>query len=448
MMHINCIVSLIKRVEKSKPCHFTLLFTHQKLRLCVKSQTFSASTKIIRQDCIESNNNVTNVNNYIKESCDTNEKMITNEYINHENLKSHVNNINPTFAEVCPAKYMKTNIKIIDTLYLMEEKTAEKFSNLIIDDLSKNMTYVAEANPGIGLLTEKLLNAGVTRIRAYESQECFFPALRQLQKKYSSRLDIIKGNLFKMSKLHYMDSHDQKGRVKSMFKDTKPVLWSDKTYMQVIGAVADFVFLKHLILCVIFQSCFMSNGRPCFYLAIPPSMWNIINCRQTNGRMHSRHILFQILFDFKYYGELNRLSFVPWQKEKLIKRQNYKKYDHQTLCVVKIEPKANLFTDVLKPTQLLPFWYFIKHHITSNKRRLIPELEKWIPGCGVRLIAKDYNIFTQFIDLKPCEVLDIYKEFESWPEYKTSLFLSSVNTYIQSMHQNITVKYTYDDILE
>jgi len=49
-----------------------------------------------------------------------------------------------------------------------------------------------------------------------------------------------------------------------------------------------------------------------------------------------------------------------------------------------------------------------------------------VPGCGIRLIAKDYTIFTEFRDLTPAQVMELFKEFKSWPEYENSYFLTSM----------------------
>lgn len=62
---------------------------------------------------------------------------------------------------------------------------------------------------------------------------------------------------------------------------------------------------------------------------------------------------------------------------------------------------------------------------------------KWIPGCGIRLIEKNYNIFTRFVDLTPLEFLKLHKDFTSWPEYESSLFLSSACSYIQIVNRNV-----------
>ncbi|KAG8233050.1 hypothetical protein J437_LFUL004271 [Ladona fulva] len=48
--------------------------------------------------------------------------------------------------------------------------------------------------------------------------------------------------------------------------------------------------------------------------------------------------------------------------------------------------------------------------------------------CGPRLIVKGFTIFTQFGELSPSEILSVFQEFISWPEYSTSSFLPSMHT--------------------
>lgn len=60
---------------------------------------------------------------------------------------------------------------------------------------------------------------------------------------------------------------------------------------------------------------------------------------------------------------------------------------------------------------------------------------KWVPGCGIRLIAKDYTIFTQFGDLTPAQIVELFKEFKSWPEYNENNFLASMKQ--SSIHSEL-----------
>jgi len=63
-----------------------------------------------------------------------------------------------------------------------------------------------------------------------------------------------------------------------------------------------------------------------------------------------------------------------------------------------------------------------------------------VPNCGIRLIAKNYTVYTQFGDLTPAQILEIFKEFKSWPEYNEDNFLSSMRKYINT-HNKLSSLY-------
>lgn len=426
MIRVNFMTSLIIHTEKNKSCYLKLFLMHRKFCL---STNFLHPQNISMKGTNKKNN---------KQKIDDNNTlstMIKNGYVNNLNIKDYLSIINPQYNEICPKKYLRRVNKTLDLSYLVTEKDGKNFVNLIIDDLSKNMTFVAEANPGTGELTKNLLEAGIRNVYVYEPNECFFPVLNKLQEKYPNRLEIRKGNILQMSKLYFMDLQDNKQRINEILKDVPYTSWEDKSCMQVIGTTMDNVLLKHLIWCVVFRTSFMSRGRTSFYLAIKPSVWNILIYPQNKARMHFFYIMYQTLFDYKDLGNIERLSYIPWPKHSL--KQNSKNNDNKFLNVVKIEPKPYLFNNELKPSQIISYWYFVKYHLKSTSQRVIPELEKWIPGCGIRLIEKNYNIFTRFVDLTPIEFLNLYKDFTSWPEYESSLFLSSAYSYIQIVNRNI-----------
>lgn len=52
---------------------------------------------------------------------------------------------------------------------------------------------------------------------------------------------------------------------------------------------------------------------------------------------------------------------------------------------------------------------------------------KLVPGCGTRLIKINYNIFTQFNDLNVGEIFDLFMEFQSWPEFSESIFVTGAS---------------------
>lgn len=177
-------------------------------------------------------------------------------------------------------------------------------------------------------------------------------------------------------------------------------------------------------------------------------------------------MLFQIMFEHEFIKKVPRKYFLPWQfeynfnKNNKLSKVNRVSPDHMYL--VRIVPRANLF-DLVSQENMPALWYFIKQHCVSRKNRIIPSLEKWIPGCGPRLItlngkpevvknldpninlkslpmystpsttmslndaAQGINIFTQFGDLNPSQMLNLFHVFSSWPEYDQCTFLASMD---------------------
>lgn len=65
--------------------------------------------------------------------------------------------------------------------------------------------------------------------------------------------------------------------------------------------------------------------------------------------------------------------------------------------------------------------------------RLFPLDRKWISGCGPRIIMDGMTIFTEFGDLTPQEILSLFHNFVSWPEYPVCPFIASMETSFTKM---------------
>lgn len=191
------------------------------------------------------------------------------------NIVDYVQSINPDIIDICPKQVMKICGKETNILYLIDKNAAAKFVSMIIDDLSKNMCFVAELNPGLGILTTELLKAGVPLIHLYEAKMELHPTLNKLQDIYPGRLDLRAFNLIKISQLLYMDREMDRKQVQEALQAVETTKWEDKTCMQVIGATSTSNFFKHLVYSLLFRNCLMSCGRPVFYIAVPPSLWYV-----------------------------------------------------------------------------------------------------------------------------------------------------------------------------
>lgn len=194
-----------------------------------------------------------------------------------DDIINYIQDVNPDVADFI--RSMKWTLKkgVTSVLHLIDKDIAAKYVSLIKNDLSKNMCYVAEMNPGFGVLTRELLKVNVSKIHLYEAN----PKLDNVQKtictKYPGKLNLISSNsnLFALTRLFYDDKMTTNEKWLDNFKAIERKNWEDETYMQVIGASDSrylFTFILHSLL---FRKGFMFYGRPTFYIAVLPTMWHV-----------------------------------------------------------------------------------------------------------------------------------------------------------------------------
>ena len=316
-------------------------------------------------------------------------------------LSEYLNDMNPIFRKKVIKDYLSLKVNRADP-YLINDNVSNEFTRLIKDDLLENMCYVIELNPGYGLLTRRMS---------------------------------------KMSGLN--NSYDMPNKPNihlcKLYNNVPKREWEEESCMQIIGTVTKSIFIRHLVISVIFQTGFMMHGRPIFYLALSPSIWNYIKCDAK--RSSTLYIMFNILFNATMFGTLDRKGFLPWQQIRKVKTRTLTfEDDNQLLYVVKLEPNSNLLSLFGGREQLIYFWHFVRFCFYRPSLRIIPTLERIIPGFGERLIEQDYNIFTQFKELNINQIIDLYMQFKSYPGFNESSFLASGNNirrmYDPYMQQN------------
>lgn len=193
-------------------------------------------------------------------------------------ILNYIQKINPDIIDIIQSmKYGTLRKADTNILHLIDKDTAAEYVSLIKDDLSKNMCYVAELNPGFGVLTRELLKVGIPLIHLYEGYLRLHKVLEAICKEYPGRLNLITSkhaNLFGITRAFYDDKITDE-KFQYIFETIKGKNWKDETYMQVIGASDSIHLFTFIIYNLIFRKGFMMHGRPVFYIAILPSLWHV-----------------------------------------------------------------------------------------------------------------------------------------------------------------------------
>ncbi|KAH8311245.1 hypothetical protein KR044_005209, partial [Drosophila immigrans] len=369
-----------------------------------------------------------------------------------------------------PEKLLSKKQKSAAYMYVADAEIAQQISDYLEPHLRQTeCDTVVELNPGPGHLTRHLLDreSQFRKIVLLESTDHFMPRLQELHSLYPDRVKVRHGDFVNLWKLAYMDKMDSGMRVADLLYDVPQKRFTEDVNSLILGAVGSYPFFKHLVNSLIFQTSLYNLGRCEMILAVPPPIYIHLTCSNDIGYLiyRSTSVLFQILFEHSFIAKVPREHFLPQQAKQTLTKSSklgkVKAINPEYLYLVKFKPRRNLH-DLCAVQDLPALWFFIKQNFVSRRNRIIPNLEKWVPGCGPRLIinrsssspvapvygddavgelppysmpsttmsTRDYfpniNIYTQFGDLSPSQMLTLFTQFHQWPEYSESSFLASL----------------------
>ncbi|KAF0043345.1 hypothetical protein F2P81_004682 [Scophthalmus maximus] len=233
-------------------------------------------------------------------------------------------------------------------------------------------TVIFECNPGPGVLTRTLLNAGTQRVVALEGDLSFLHDLQELEGRLDGQLEVVHCDYFNLDPIG-------NGHLKA------PAMFTDKLFTD---------------------------------LGISESSW-------TDGDMLN-YRAFSVLWQMAC--EIELLHKEPWESFVKSKqsapspkgRSPHLPNDH--LCLVRLRPRADLFSGGLTTSNALTLVIMIKQCLAKRKVKLIDMLNLWSPDTGSKLLSEmgmQEDILTGHVYpeeyLQLFQLMDKSKEFtQSW----------------------------------
>ncbi|XP_035228357.1 dimethyladenosine transferase 2, mitochondrial-like, partial [Stegodyphus dumicola] len=289
--------------------------------------------------------------------------------------------------------------------------------------------YVLEANPGPGLLSKAILETGVSHLRVFEKNVDLFPTLEILSNTYSN-FEIIKENLMLLPSLDARMPYDESNEYEKFFKGIPNCSYSNGVPFRLFSIISNkrgIKFLRYLLTALPAQSSLFSYGRCELFLMLSKAEYQCMQAEpKENFSMYRwSTVLYSLFFEIKCLKKFSSESFFPSP----VYRKAKKMRDLQHFYLVKLTPVSDLPELVTDNNKLLEFYYFVRNHFGKRTAFVIPTMEKWIPFCGPRLIKEGMNVFTRFGDLNPKQILMLFNQFSSWPEYEDSSFHTAFQKY-------------------
>ncbi|CAG7837989.1 unnamed protein product [Allacma fusca] len=373
----------------------------------------------------------------------TGSETITGRKPTGQGLKEYVSSkFSKEVLDCFPKSALRLQNRPAFTGYLIDTEVAKKIGAILRKENVDHKGAAIEISPGLGILTEELLNFGFKHLTCFE--ECL-PLALEVNKKFEKQVTLIQERILRLFELQKQDFICNNTRVDGLLKQISASDESKKLYF--FGVTPSHHLVQAFIKSIATQTIFFDPSYdwedPTLFLIISPYSFNILTATPKLGFYFYRPftVLFQTFFKFRVLDTFERRVFIPWEKYEIPKdgciKQGRKNFNPELAYFVRIDVNSEAI-EKLGRENFIGFLFFIKTNLHRRTFSVIAQLEQFVPSCGLKLIREGFTIFTTFGSLTPPQILELYLDFISLPEIENSAFLELLETF-QNRHYQGTI---------
>ncbi|XP_056672030.1 dimethyladenosine transferase 2, mitochondrial [Monodelphis domestica] len=276
---------------------------------------------------------------------------------------------------------------------------------------------VLECNPGPGMITSALLNAGL-QVIALERDRTFLPYLESLKNHLNGQLEVIYCDFFSRDPSNNRATTPPPLFTETLFKNfgIREIPWEADVPVKIVGFFpaknersALWKFLYDLYSC----SSIYDYGRIELNMFISEKEYKKIISKPDEKFYQPLSVLCQTAYEIKLLHMEPLSSFVTFKSGKF---QSFKckESKNKHLNFIRLTPRRNLFTDNLTPMNSCNFMYLVKQCFTKRKYKLIDLFNSWsICNKGDLLQQLNRNKHDPVGSLEPEEFKYLFEVLES-----------------------------------